>query len=147
MLAVFGLHRLEKSSLADVLQIAEPSPAVVERFRAWQARTLDIPGRYYGQVVEDLFRRNALARGEFRALGRRLDLRSVRSPVFLIASDRDEVTAPEQLMAVRRLVGTDPARIAAVTVTGPHLSLFMGRHTLGTAWRDAARWIGSVSAG
>lgn len=143
--AAFGMHHLESCDLRDVLQIENPAPEVVERFRVWQARVLDLPGRYYEQVVEDLFRHNALVKGEFRALGRRLDLRSVRSPTLLIASDGDEVTAPGQVFSIGRLLGTPIEFLATSIAKGPHLSLFMGRRTLNTVWRNAARWVRETS--
>ena len=94
--------------------------------RVWHAWTLDLPGSYYLQVFEDLFRRNKLARGEFQALGRPVDLSNIRAPLFLIASAQDEVTPSEQLMAVERLVGTRRSQISTAMARGSHLSLFMG---------------------
>ena len=43
--------------------------ALDERFHAWNARTVDLPGVYFLQAAEWLFRENRLARGCFPALG------------------------------------------------------------------------------
>jgi poly(3-hydroxybutyrate) depolymerase len=102
---------------------------------------MDLPGAYYLQVVEDLFRRNKLAYGEFRALGRSIDLAALRTPMFLIAADDDDVTPPAQVFAARSLVGTRAEDVATMLGRGGHLSLFMGSRNLESVWRDAARWL------
>ena len=117
---------LKEPGAADVLQSDDASEELVARFRVWHAWTLDLPGSYNLQVFEDLFRRNKLARGEFQALGRPVDLSNIRAPLFLIASARDEVTPSEQLMDAKHLVGTRRSQISMTLARGSHLSLFMG---------------------
>jgi hypothetical protein len=51
------------------------------------------------------------------------------------------VVPPEQLLAVRRLVGTRPADIQSAVEPGSHLSLFMGADMLQGAWPRIARWL------
>src|SRR5439155_11320439 len=74
------------------------------RFRDWYAWTVDLPGKYYLQVVEELFKENRLARKEFVALGRRIDFSDLHCPIFLLAAKDDEIVAPEQLFAVEQLL-------------------------------------------
>jgi poly(3-hydroxyalkanoate) synthetase len=93
-----------------------------------------------------LFKENRLAQGRFVALGRQIDLGAVRHPLFLLAAQSDPVAPAEQLMAVRRLVGTRPHDIESVVEPGNHLSLFVGGHTLRGAWSRAARWLAAPSA-
>lgn len=137
----WGTLDLEQDRVCDALQVERPPPSLVERFQAWRAWTLDLPGPYYLEVVEDLFRANKLAKAQFVGLGRTLDLSAVRAPLFLLAAEDDEVTPPEQVLAARRLVGTAPGEIETVYAAGSHLSLFMGARNLETVWRDAARWL------
>jgi poly(3-hydroxybutyrate) depolymerase len=111
------------------------------RFRDWYAWTLDLPGTYYLQAVEHLFKQNRLARGRFVALGRRIDLSNLRCPLFLLAARDDDVVAPEQVFATDRLV--DSERCAVRTSVAPcgHLGLFMGREMLVDIWPEVARWL------
>jgi poly(3-hydroxyalkanoate) synthetase len=141
MLALWNGLDLEQSATADALQVEEPPPELIERFRAWHAWTMDLPGRYYLQVVEDLFRGNKLAKNEFVGLGRTLDLSAVRAPLYLIAAKADEVVPPAQVFAARQLVATPAADIKVAEATGNHLSLFMGARNLATVWRGAAHWL------
>ena len=115
--------------------------AEAEAFRAWNARVLDLPGAYYLEVVEKLYKRNELARGEFRALGKKIDLRGMRRPLYLIAASDDDVTAPEQLFACAGLVGTPCAAQKRQTAPGGHLSVFVGAQSLKKVWPDVVDWL------
>lgn len=137
----WGVEPLGAAAICDMLQVPDADADLLERFRLWYDRTLDLPGAYYLEVVESLFRSNALARGHYRALGRVLDLGAISAPLFLLGSEEDEVTALEQVFAVRRHVGTPPHAIETRRVSGCHLSLFLGAGNLASAWRDAASWL------
>lgn len=43
-----------------------------ERFERWYENAIDLPGRYYLQAIEELFKANRFAKGEFMGLGRKL---------------------------------------------------------------------------
>ena len=79
------------------------------------------------------------------ALGRQIDLGEVRHPLFLLAARDDELVAPEQLMAVRRLVGTQPKDIESIVEPCGHLGLFIGATSLENGWSSAARWLAQSS--
>ena len=51
--------------------------ALVARFDDWNARTVDLPGAYFLQTAEWVFRENWLARGCFPALGRLVRLSNI----------------------------------------------------------------------
>ena len=97
--------------------------------------------RLLHQVVLWLFKENRLAQGRFTALGRQIDLADVRHPLFLLVAESDAVVPPEQLLAVRRLVGTSSADIESAIEPGGHLSLFIGADTLQGAWARIAHWL------
>ena len=111
------------------------------RFREWYAWTMNLPGRYYLEVIERLYLKNELARGNFPILGRRIDLASMTTPVYLLAARDDHVVAQEQVMGLRRLVGTPTSALAHAIAPCGHLGLFMGRRTLVNEWREVARWL------
>lgn len=130
----------------EVLQVGQDAPDdLFERYRQWHRWTVNLPGIFYLEVVEHLFRRNELARGEFQALGRPADLSSIRAPLFLLAGVYDDVTPPAQILAVGRLVGTPARRIRTAVARCGHLSLFMGRRTLRHEWRQIAGRMRSLS--
>jgi poly(3-hydroxyalkanoate) synthetase len=114
-------------------------PMIVEQFNAWNARTLDLPGAYFVQTAEWVFRENRLARGVFPALGRTVALSSITAPVFVLAAADDEVVSLRQAIAVQDLCRQ--TRVTIRVVPGRHLSLFMGRRTVEGAWAEIGRWL------
>jgi poly(3-hydroxybutyrate) depolymerase len=122
---------------------APDSPAFANletAFRAWYAWTLDLPGSFFLETVDRLYKRNELATGGFTALGQRIELASINAPLFLLAAHDDEVVAPAQVLAAQHLVGTAAHEISTMTVPCRHLGLFMGKHALSEAWPAVARW-------
>jgi poly(3-hydroxyalkanoate) synthetase len=125
---------------------AAGADALMQRFRDWFEWTVDLPGAYYRQAVLWLFKENRLATGRLTALGRRIDLGTVRQPVFLLAARDDELVAVDQLLATRALVGTPPDRIETVVEPCNHLALFIGARSLAGGWTRAARWLAQSSS-
>ena len=114
---------------------------LLDRFERWDRATLDLPGTYYLEVTDQVFRQNQIARGRFVALGRRIDLAEVRVPVCLLAGEDDIVVPRDQAFATARLLGTPPAWLERACEPCGHLSLFMGRQVLSHSWRRVARWL------
>jgi poly(3-hydroxyalkanoate) synthetase len=121
--------------------------ALLERFNRWNVETLNLPGIYYLQIVNWIFRENRIAAGRFAALGRNIDLKEVRMPLFLLAGLDDEVVPATQALATAHLVGTPPAFIAAASEPCDHLGLFMGAKTHVHAWARIAEWLRSELVG
>jgi poly(3-hydroxybutyrate) depolymerase len=137
---------LEPEAIHSLLQISDDiatprSSRLITLFREWYARPIDLPGTYYLQVVQWLYKENQLATGRFAALGRPIDLSIVRAPIFLLAARDDEIVAPEQLLAARHLVGSNEHQIRTEIVACTHLGLFMGATTLLHTWSKVAHWL------
>ena len=146
MLKFWGPESLEAEDIRQMLHseeaIGSPGFAILDAaFRAWYARTLDLPGAFYLETVERLYKRNELATGDFIALGDKVDFASLSVPLFLLAARDDELVAPAQLFAVEHLVGTPPHDLCKVTAPCRHLGLFMGKRTLRDVWPGIVRWL------
>jgi poly(3-hydroxyalkanoate) synthetase len=148
-------HRVQKfwapetvnaKDIHEILQTGEPidSPAFAKLeaiFRDWYAWTFDLPGTYFLEVVEKLYKRSEIAAGRFVALGKRIDLANMRAPIFLLAASEDELVAPAQLFATEHLVGTPMHNIRKATAPCRHVALFMGKTILDEYWPAIVRWI------
>jgi len=148
-IAQFWGNDTDASNIRESLQALQPigSPEftrVEAIFKTWNSWTIDVPGTYYLEVIEKLYKRNELARGSFVALGQKIDLSRLRLPMYLLGGSADEVVAPEQLLAVERLVGTQPEDLRHEVAPCNHLGLFMGRRTLEEYWPRIVRWMREV---
>lgn len=119
----------------------EEGAALLARFDRWNTKTLNLPGTYYLQIVNWIFRENRIASGNFTALGREIDLKDVKSPIFLLAGLDDEVVPATQALATASLIGTPRAFVAAASEPSNHLGLFMGARIHAHAWPRIAEWL------
>ena len=142
-----GLPDVEAVLQSDLSAGVNGDTALCDRFRRWHAETLDLPGVYYLQVVNWIFRENRLATGSFVALGRDIHLERLKIPVFLLAGTNDEVVPAAQAMATAARLGTPPASIERMIASSDHLGLFVGRRTLAVCWPQIARWLQSGELG
>jgi poly(3-hydroxyalkanoate) synthetase len=148
---LWGTGTIEPEHIRETLQTPGPigSPEFTRleaSFRKWNAWTIDVPGTYYLEVIEKLYKRNELAAGNFVALGQKIELSRLRLPMYLLAASADEVVAPEQLLAVERLVGTPPAHLRHEVAPCNHLGLFMGKQTLEECWPRIVHWLNQPAA-
>jgi poly(3-hydroxyalkanoate) synthetase len=148
--AKFWGNRTGAEHIRETLQTSHPAGSpefqrLEAVFKTWNSWTIDVPGKYYLEVVEKLYKRNELARGNFVALGQRIDLSQLRLPIYLLVGSADDVVAPQQLLAVERLVGTEPGALRHQVAPCNHLSLFMGKRTLEENWPGIAHWINEAA--
>lgn len=112
-----------------------------EAFESWYENPIDLPGRWYLQVIGQLFKENRFAKGQFVGLGRKLNLRDIRCPAYLLAGAADDITPPAQVLDAEKYLGTPKERIVKKTVPGGHIGLFMGQRTLTEYWPHIAQWV------
>ena len=117
-------------------------PSYVERFNQferWYESTVDLPGAWYLQVIQQLFKENRFARGQFVGLGKRLDLKDVTCPTYLLAGVEDDITPKEQVFAAEALLGS--TEVVKTLAPGGHIGLFMSHKVLRDLWPAIAAWL------
>lgn len=125
-------------------------PAYVRRFEAferWYEYTIDLPGKWYLQVVKELFKENRFFKGEFVGLGKKLDPGNIKCPVYLLAGEMDDITPKEQVFNAEKRLGTEKSEIVKDTANGGHIGLFMGSIPLRDNWPKIIEWIKAHPAG
>jgi poly(3-hydroxybutyrate) depolymerase len=145
----WGIDSVAASDICQSLQTPEPvgSPEFARLeaiFNNWNSWTLDLPGKYYLEVIEKLYQHNELAAGNFVALGQKIDLSHLLLPMYLLAGDADEVVVPQQLFALARLARTRPENLRCELAPSDHLGLFMGKRVLEEYWPGIVRWIREI---
>jgi poly(3-hydroxyalkanoate) synthetase len=115
-----------------------------ETFERWYENPINLPGAYYLEAVQQLFKENRFARGEFIGLNQRLSLKDITCPVYLLAGDADDITPKEQVFDAEKYLGTPKDKIIKTLAPGGHIGLFMGSKTLAEYWPQIAQWIHSA---
>jgi poly(3-hydroxybutyrate) depolymerase len=149
VLKLWGPETVAAEEVHQLLQTDEAigSPAFARLqtlFRNWYSWTVDLPGPFFLECVERLYKRNELATGSFVALGKPIDLATVKIPIFLLAARDDELVAPPQLFAAEHLVGTPAHNMRKAIAPCRHVGLFAGKRTLEEVWPRIVRWLGEV---
>lgn len=122
-------------AIRSALQLDDCAPEIVALFQRWNRRSLDLPGAYFAQVNDWIFRENRLARGTFEVFGRPVLPKAINSPMFLMAGERDDYAPPAQVLATAALVGTSRGDITQrIVPASTHLGLFLGARTLRDEW-------------
>lgn len=112
-----------------------------ENFARWYENTLNLPGRWYLQVVRELFRENRFVKGKFVGLGKRLNPKDIRCPVYLLAGKEDDITPPPQVFDAEKYFGTTKRKLMKDLAEGGHIGLFMGSRALENNWPKIALWL------
>jgi len=146
VLKFWGPESVSAEDMRQLLQTEMPIGSVdftrlEARFRDWYAWTVDLPGTFFLETVEKLYKRNELATGSLIALGQRIDLGTIRAPMFMLAASDDELAAPQQVFAAEHLVGTPAHNLRKAIAPCRHAGLFMGKRTLEDVWPSIVRWI------
>ena len=112
-----------------------------EDFARWYETPVDLPGVYYLQAVEWLFKENRLAKGKFVALSKTLSLKDIDIPVYMLAGDADDITPAAQVFNAEQYLGSSYNKMVKKLVPGGHIGLFMGHKTLHDTWPEICKWI------
>ncbi|MGA8708428.1 MAG: alpha/beta fold hydrolase [Steroidobacteraceae bacterium] len=70
---------------------------------AWNADGTRMPYRMHAEYLRRLYLNNALAKGEFEALGRRVDLTAITVPMFVVGTETDHVAPWQSVYKARAL--------------------------------------------
>ncbi len=110
-------------------------PVFIDRYRRfaqWYYYTQAVPGTMYLQIVDTLFRRNLLIKGELEILGQYVDLSRVTQPLYLVAGQKDDITPPPQLFAAEQY--THSSKVHKEIVPAGHVGVFMGKQVIRDYW-------------
>jgi polyhydroxyalkanoate synthase len=85
---------------------------------AWNADGTRMPCRMHSEYLRQLYLNNALARGEFVADGRPVDLAAIRLPMFVVGTETDHVAPWKSVYKARGL--TRSADYTFLLTSGGH---------------------------
>ena len=108
------------------------------RFENWFNYTQKLPGRFYLQVVDELFKKNGLVKKMFKFNGKVVDLKNINCRTILLAGDKDKITRPKQVFALKDHVSTPQKNIFSFLSSGGHIGTLMSKESLTDNWPKVA---------
>lgn len=131
--------------LRELNMVLKHDGRAIERhiqFERWYENPQNLPGKFYLEAVEYVFKKNCLANpGLFQIDGRPIDLRNITNPLVLMGGKNDHITLPGQVFGMRKLVGTDQSKIIEILSDGGHIGTLMGSKSLRENWPEACNFL------
>lgn len=109
------------------------------RFRNWYEYVNHLPGRWYLEIVDQLFLRNNLIKGKMKLFDKKIDLKNIDCPLLMIAGTQDDITLPGQVFNAEKYVSTPRHLMARYLADSGHIGLFMGSNSLKTVWPEVIK--------
>ena len=130
--------------------ILEEDKKGVERFSEfndWYEYTQDLPGRFYLEVIDKIFKRNGMVNpGTIKIKNTPVDLKNINRPLILITGKKDDITPPGQCNAMALHVSTPKDNIKFLSADGGHIGTLMGRSALKNQWNQIAKLLKTYNA-
>ncbi len=105
------------------------------RFENWYEYTQKLPGRFYLEVIENIFQKNNLTKPHSMQInGQTLNLKNIHCPLIILAGARDHITPPGQAFALKQYVSTPPDHVIEILTGGGHIGTLMGTEALREDW-------------
>jgi poly(3-hydroxyalkanoate) synthetase len=104
-------------------------------FENWYEYTQYLPGRFYLEIIKNIFKENNLTKpGSFSLDGRPIDLRNINCPVIIMAGATDHITPPAQAFALKNYISTNKDDVIEILTGGGHIGTLMGTEALREDW-------------
>lgn len=106
-----------------------------QRFENWYEYTQQLPGRFYLEIIKNIFKQNNLTKpGTIKLDGRAVDLRNINCPVIIMAGQKDHITPPPQAFALKNYISTPREDVVEILTDGGHIGTLMGTESLREDW-------------
>jgi len=110
------------------------------RMERWLNDGIDMAGETYREFLEEMYRENALYRGELELDGERVELDAIDMPVLQILAEYDHLVPPEASRPFNDVVGSDD--VTTMEEPTGHIGLSVSRTAHAELWPNVREWIG-----
>lgn len=130
-------------------------PAQTTDFTVWNADTTRIPARLHSQCLRELYLNNALATGALKLGAQPVALADIRTPTFVVATERDHISPWRSVYKLHLLYHGDLTfalvsgghNVGVVCPPGhPSSHYRVATRTAGSTYRDPDAWFDATSA-
>jgi polyhydroxyalkanoate synthase len=125
-----GLYRnAERDGYAEMFDL----------FERWMMSDVPLAGQTFRELVIDLFKGNALAKGELKLGGTTVDLQRVTCPLLNVVADKDDVVHPDSSIGLPKFVGSADKR--NLTFPVGHLGAVVSAGAMARLWPEVGAWL------
>jgi polyhydroxyalkanoate synthase len=130
-----GLYRnAERGGYAEMFDL----------FERWMFSDVPLAGAIYRELVIDLFKRNALVKGEFKLGGKPVDLQQVVCPLLNVVAEKDDVVHPASSLGLPNFVASTDKR--NLTFPTGHLGAVVSNGAMNKLWPQVGNWLAARQA-
>ena len=115
-----------------------------ELFERWMHSDVPLAGQIFRELMKEIFKRNALAKGTFTVGGTRVDLGSITCPLLNVVADFDDVVHPSSSLGLPKFVGSTDKR--NLTFPTGHLGAVVSAGALNKLWPQIGGWLADRDA-
>ena len=108
------------------------------RFENWYGYTQKLPGRFYLEVVDKLFKKNGLVKKMIEINGKIADLEKIKCRTVILAGEKDHITRPKQVFALKDYISTPEKNVFSFLSNGGHIGTLMSKDSLRDYWPKVA---------
>ncbi len=108
----------------------------------WGNDNVSFPGACYRKYIEDLYRKDALQKGELRLANAPVRLQDVRCPLLAVTFQHDTIVPPESAALVMERVGSADKR--HLHLSGGHVGAVVSKKAKSGLWPKMAEFWESV---
>jgi len=125
-----GLYRnAERDGYAEMFEL----------FERWMSSDVPLAGQIFREMTGDIFKRNLLAKGEFKIAGSAVDLQNIICPLLNVVADLDDVVHPRSSLPLPEKVGSADRR--NLTFPTGHIGAVVSAGAIKKLWPEVGGWL------
>jgi polyhydroxyalkanoate synthase len=109
------------------------------RMDQWIFDSPAVPGEAFRQYIKQWYQNNLLIKGEFEALGERVDLKRIEVPILVIAAKYDHIVPPEAQKAIIDVVSSKDKDV--YEMDKGHIGITTSKDSHKRLWPKVVEWI------
>ncbi|HLW70555.1 MAG TPA: alpha/beta fold hydrolase [Candidatus Binataceae bacterium] len=108
-------------------------------FERWMMSDVPLAGRIFRELTLELFKRNALVKGEFKVGGETVNLRQIACPLLNVVAEKDDVVHPSSSLSLPEYVESRDKR--NLTFPTGHLGAVVSSGAMTKLWPQIGEWL------
>jgi polyhydroxyalkanoate synthase len=114
------------------------------RMERWSFDGVDLAGEAYREFIEEIYKDNALVRGEYHLGDHRVDLGDIDVPVLQLMGEYDHLVPNESSLPLTDAVGSDD--VHTIQFSTGHIGLSISSYAQVELWPEVGEWFAERDA-